>query len=196
LAKNKLAEFERNERAVTEDRRRGKMTFSEALEEHLESVRCDASLKPRTRDYYQQRARTLYKSWPGLEDLDIRRISGKDCEQWAKGFADKYSASSFNHTISMVRHAFKVAVKSGIRHDNPASELSRKGERTKLLKLPSSEQFDAFVSEIEHSGSGKSKPCANLVRFLAFSGCRKMEAAQVTRNFQKLWTAGGGKKAS
>jgi integrase len=180
LAKNKLGELERNERAVDGDRKRGKMLFREALEEYLESVRCDATLKPRTRTYYEQRAGTLYKSWPRLGDLDIRRISGKDCEQWAKGFADQYSASSYNHTISIVQHAFKVAVKSGIRHDNPASELKRQGERTKILKLPSSEQFGAFVNEIEHSGSGKSKPCANLVRFLAFSGCRKMEAARVT----------------
>ena len=49
LAMSKLAELERNERAVAEYRKRGKMLFREALEEYLESVRCDAALKPRTR---------------------------------------------------------------------------------------------------------------------------------------------------
>jgi integrase len=58
--------------------------------------------------------------------------------------------------------------------------LERSQERPKRLSLPSTDQFEAFVNEIEHSGSGKSKPCANLVRFLAFSGCRKMEAARIT----------------
>jgi hypothetical protein len=46
LAKNKLAELERNERTIAADRRRGKMLFGEALDEHLQSRRCDPTLKP------------------------------------------------------------------------------------------------------------------------------------------------------
>ena len=38
LAKNKLAELERNERSIAEDRRRGKMSFGEALDEYLQSL--------------------------------------------------------------------------------------------------------------------------------------------------------------
>ena len=34
--------------------------------------------------------------------------------------------------------------------------------------LPEMDQFDAFVAEIENGGSGHSKPCADLVRFLAY----------------------------
>lgn len=180
LAKSKLAELERNERVVADERRRGKMLFGEAMEEYLRTVRCDATLKSRTKDYYAQRVRTLRKSWPGLEELDIRRISAADCEEWAKRFAEQYSASSYNHTISLVKHAFDVAVRACVRYDNPAKDLGRKEEKTKVLHLPSSEQFEAFVTEVEHSGSGKSKPCANLIRFLAYSGCRKSEAARVT----------------
>src|SRR5205823_14360075 len=46
LAKNKLIELERNERAVAADRRRGKMLFAEALSEYLSSRKCDPTLKP------------------------------------------------------------------------------------------------------------------------------------------------------
>src|SRR5437879_4424081 len=51
LAKSKLAEMERNERAVAEDRRRGKMLFGEALDEYVQARQRDATLKPRTKAY-------------------------------------------------------------------------------------------------------------------------------------------------
>src|SRR5256885_15714522 len=43
-----------------------------------------------------------------------------------------------------------------------------------------SDQFDKFVKEIESSGSGFSKPCAELVQFLAFGGFRINEARYIT----------------
>jgi integrase len=56
----------------------------------------------------------------------------------------------------------------------------RESERGKVLELPTSAMFAKLVVEIENSGSGKSKPCAELVQFLAFGGFRKGEAAFVT----------------
>jgi integrase len=180
LAKRKLVELERHERAVAQDRRRGKMLFGEALEEWLKSRRCDPSLAPSTKDYDDQRAKALLQSWPGLETLDIRRIKKEDCEQWAAGFAEQYGATTYNHTISIVKHALERAVERGVIHHNPSRSLKRQAERSKKLTLPTQEQFDAFVKEIESGGSGKSKPCADLVRFLGFGGFRKMEATYVT----------------
>lgn len=66
LAKSKLAELERNERAIAEDRRRGKMAFGEALDEYIQGRRRDATLKPRTKDYDEQQVVALLKTWPGL----------------------------------------------------------------------------------------------------------------------------------
>jgi integrase len=49
--------------------------------------------------------------------------------------------------------------------------------------LPSPEDFSRLVAEIENPASGQrsgfSKPCADLVRFLAYSGCRIGEAREV-----------------
>lgn len=180
LAKRKLIELERNERAVTDDRWRGKMLFGEALEELLKSRKCDPSLKASTKAYDDQRAKALLQSWPGLENIDIRRIRKEDCEQWAAEFAEQYGGTTYNHTISMVKHAFEKAVDRAVRYDNPARSLKRQSESPKKLTLPTKDQFVAFINEIESGGSGKSQPCADLVRFLAYSGCRKMEAANVT----------------
>lgn len=180
LAKSKLAELERNERAVADDRRRGKMLFGEALDEHLQSRKRDATLKPRTKAYDDQQVVALLKTWPGLRDLDIKRISKEDCERWAAKFAEDYAPSGYNHTLAILKHALERAVDQGVSHDNPAKKLKRQAERPKKLTLPTQDQFAAFVKEIESGGSGKSQPCADLVRFLAYSGCRKMEAAHVT----------------
>lgn len=180
LAKNKLAELERNERSVAEDRRRGKMTFGEALDEYIQSRKRDADLKPRTKAYDDQQVVALLKSWPGLRDQDIRRINSKQCEVWAEKFAELYCPSAYNHTLAIVKHTFEGAIDRGVRYDNPAKKINRQSERPKKLTLPSQEEFAAFVNEIESGGSGKSQPCADLVMFLAYSGCRKMEAANVT----------------
>lgn len=52
--------------------------------------------------------------------------------------------------------------------------------RAKRLELPSREQFLRFVEEIRTAGARQSKDCANLVRFLAYSGVRIGEARNVT----------------
>jgi len=49
-----------------------------------------------------------------------------------------------------------------------------------VLQLPEPEQFDRLVEKIENGGSRFSRHCADLVRFLAFSGCRISEARGVT----------------
>ena len=189
VGKRKLDRLAEQERGAADSERDGKMTFAQALERYRElgfrvtvrgmTRRKMRPLKQRSRDYYGQQIKALLKSWPGLNELPIRKVSENDCQKWADRFAEKNSPSSYNHTISILRHVLEVGVKAGARRDNPALEIGRMSERTKKLQLPSADQFERFVAEIEASGSGFSQPCADLVRFLAFGGLRRMEAANV-----------------
>jgi integrase len=70
--------------------------------------------------------------------------------------------------------------------------ILRESETGKKLTLPDSKTFAAFVTEIENGGSGHSKPCADLVRFMAFGGFRKTEAANVTWGDCAFTPDGGG----
>jgi integrase len=140
----------------------------------------DASLKPRTKEYHQQRLKALLKSWPDLKSTEVRKITKTDCLNWAAKFGQKASPTAFNHTISVLRHVLEIGVETGVRYDNPARFIKRVGERLKKLQLPESDQFEPFVAEIERGGGGFSKPCAELVRFLAYGGFRKSEAGFVT----------------
>ena len=183
VGKLRLGDFEKQERQRAETGEaaaHGRMTMADAMTMHQQRIAGDASLKPRTRDYHDQRMTALLKSWPGLDRKEIRSITKTDCLNWAAQFGANASPTAFNHTISVLRILLEIGVEVGGRYDNPARFIKRASERPKTLHLPEAEQFERFVREIENSGSGHSQPCADLVRFLAFGGFRKSEAANIT----------------
>jgi integrase len=79
-----------------------------------------------------------------------------------------------------LRAVFDEAINTGARFNNLAAGLSRMKVRQKQLELPSRDEFLRFVDEIRTAGARQSKDCANLVRFLAYSGLRIGEAKYVT----------------
>jgi integrase len=120
----------------------------------------------------------ILRSWPGLDSRRADSITKAECEAWAKNYADKYAPQFFNNSINVFREILSLA---GLRRDdNPAYQIKRRGIPHKKLKLPTAEQFNQLLNEIETSGAAQARDCADLVRFLAFSGCRKNEAAQAT----------------
>src|SRR6202035_4874272 len=92
----------------------------------------------------------------------------------------QYSPTVVNNSIGTLRAVFDEAISTGARFNNPAAGLSRMKVRQKQLELPSRGEFLRFVDEIRAAGARQSKDCANLVRFLAYSGLRIGEAKCVT----------------
>jgi len=183
VAKLRLSDFEKQERrrdAAEDAVGAGRMTVEDAIRIHQERLAGNRSLKPRTRTYHAERIAALLKSWPGLEKKEIRSLAKADCLNWAAKFGVDRSATAFNHTLGIFRALLEIGIETGARYDNPASAIKRVSERQKVLTLPEPEQFEQFVREMETSGSGFSRPCAELVRFLAFGGFRKSEAANIT----------------
>jgi integrase len=122
----------------------------------------------------------LLKSWPGLEDREIRRITKADCKEWARGSRKIASSTRYNNTLAGLRHVFDVAIEAGIIYGNPAAKLDRVPVRAKQLTLPSGDQFLQLVDAVEHAGAWCSRDCADFLRGLAFTGCRKSEAGKIT----------------
>ena len=75
---------------------------------------------------------------------------------------------------------FDVAKDAGVIYSNPAEHLERVPVRAKQLTLPSGDQFLQLVDEVDHAGAWCSRDCADFVRGLAFTGCRKGETGQIT----------------
>jgi integrase len=182
VAQARLAEFlkEHRERASNGNGEvSAKMTFGDALKTHQQNQADDVTIKPTTRHYWNQIFVALLKSWPGLADREIRRITKTDCKEWARKFRKAASASRYNNTVAGLRHVFAVAIDAGIIYANPAAGLERVPVRAKQLTLPSREQFLQLVEAVERAGAWCSRDCADFLRGLAFTGCRKGEAAQV-----------------
>ena len=183
VAKLRLSDFEKHERRVAESSdsvSAGKLTVSDAIEIHKQRLAGNVSLKPRTKDYHAQRITALLKSWPELERKEVRSVTKTDCLNWAAKIGAGRSATAFNHTISILRNLFEIGIEMGSRYDNPARFIKRLSERPKRLTLPEPEKFTEFVAAVENGGGGFSRRCAELVRFLAFGGFRKNEAANIT----------------
>lgn len=183
VAKLRLSDFEKVERQGAENRdsvAAGRMKVTDAIAIHKKRVAGDTSLKPRTKEYHDQRIAALLKSWPALETKNMRSISKTECLDWAAKFGADRSATAFNHTISILRKLFEIGMEMGARYDNPAQFIKRASERPKRLTLPEPEDFSKFITNVENGGGRDSRNCADLIRFLAFGGFRKNEAASIT----------------
>jgi integrase len=182
VAKLRLGDLEKDERHNAEHRAAvstGKMTFGDCLKLHRERLQAEPNFKPRTKEYYEYRTKALLKSWPGLSEQDIRKITKSDCLNWAAKFRTGVSPSSFNHTIVLLRHVFEIGVEAGARYDNPARFIKASAERPTQLRLPEPDQFAAFVKEAESDGKGYCRHSANLIRFLAYGGFRIHEGRNI-----------------
>jgi integrase len=182
VAKLRLADFEKFERQTAEthaNAKRGKLMFGEALEIYRQRINGSVTLKQRSKDYYAQRITALVNSWSGLEKTDIRRITKSDCMNWAASFGRGSSGTAYNNTVKVLRDVLSIGVELGARYDNPALQIKRASVRPKELSLPEFDKFNAFVATMKESGGRFSRSCADLVRFLAYGGFRKSEAADI-----------------
>lgn len=155
-----------------------RMTFGDAAGIFMQNPTRDSDAKASTVQYVGEVLAAIYASWPELEATDIRKITVSRCREWAKEFAEKYSATRYNAALSIVRRIFKAAIREGARYDNPAEDemIGRKKVRSKKPELPPVEKFSAFVAEIRSGGGRFSADCADFVEGLAFTGLRRGEA--------------------
>lgn len=184
VAKLRLADLDKVERQKAQSfsaAANGKMTFGDALAIFKSRLAANPSTKPRTKEYYTYRITALLHSWPELEQTDITRITNTECLDWSHRFAKNNSSSNHNHTVSILRKTFAIAVESGARYDNPGLAAKRVKEFTKKqIILPEAKQFEALVANVRAGGSGFSRPAADLLQFLAYGGFRIGEAKHIT----------------
>jgi integrase len=202
VAKLKLSDFLQDHRRLALNK--GQSVNGEVIIEMLKKeIEDDHNNRPRTKLYKQEVLIALKKTWPELYSTDIAKISRNDSNEWAARYGRDYSATRFNAALGVVRRFFEMAIEQGYRVDNPAQFVHRRNVKPKELHLPSQAQFHEMASHIETSGAGQAKDCANLFRFLAFSGLRIDEArhlvwsdvdfqkgllhARITKNGKDRW---------
>ncbi len=109
----------------------------------------------------------------------VRAIGAKEAEAWKIKRGSTISARTWNIEVETLKQIFSYA-KDTLRIvlDNPADILKRKKEPKTEIVTPSKEQFRALVNELR-SGHRSTGEAADLVEFLAYSGCRVAEARSV-----------------
>ena len=155
------------------------MTFGEAAAIHLRNLDDNLRIKPSTRDYWRRRLLALIKSWPGLNETEVRKITQVACKEWASTYAKKASPTNYNNTIALLRHVLAIAIEAGVIYSNPAAALKRAAIRGKEIALPSIDKFNALIAEMRNGHSRYSLHCADFAAGLAFTGCRVGEAREI-----------------
>jgi integrase len=182
VARARLSEFLKEHRERASNGNGGvsaKMTFGEAAAIHLRNLDDNLRIKPSTRDYWRRRLLALIKSWPGLNETEVRKVTQVACKEWASTYGKKASPTNYNNTIALLRHVLAIAIEAGVLYSNPAAALKRTAVRGKEIALPSIDKFNALLAEMRNGHSRYSPHCADFAAGLAFTGCRVGEAREI-----------------
>lgn len=176
-----LVKVERSKRENLQTTQTGNLTFAQAEELFRRRLTANNQIKQSSKDYRLRTLDCLHRTWPDLAGKDLAKISRAECESWALRFREKgYSATVFNNTLGTLKAIFEIALESGARYSNPANFISRMPVRPKKPKLPDRGNFQKLTEFIGSQGGRFSRDCSRLVRFLAYGGFRKGEAAAIT----------------
>ena len=184
VAKLRLADVvDAEHRAVAPSQTKivGKMTFGDALAIFRERQKHATDVKDSTKRYNERAAIDLLKTWAGLEQMDVKRITKFDCLEWRSRFGKMYASTVINGTLSVLRRILDIAMDSGVRYDNPAKDkdVKRARVRRKELKLPEPDQFVALLAHVRGNGSGRGGHSADAIQFFSYAGPRLNEAARI-----------------
>ena len=180
VAEARLAEFLKEHRQRRSNGEvSAKMTFGEAAAIHLRNLNDDPDLKESTRRYWRECLAALQKTWPGLSQIAVRKITQSDCREWASAYAKTASPTRYNNTLSVLRHVLNVAVECGVVYSNAAAAVKRVAVRGKRVSLPTTDKFNSLIAEMRAGHTRDSINCADLAAGLAFTGCRISEAREI-----------------
>lgn len=131
-----------------------------------------------------RREQCIKQLLPYFAGIATRNIQRQHCERWLTERGPKLAAMSMNCELELMRGVFGYAVKLGLMLKNPAEDLERRRVVQAQMQIPTRDQFKQLVSAIRASDGRadsikKAQPGADLVEFLAFSGCRLSEATSI-----------------
>ena len=181
LARQKLAEF-RNQLCCPPPPAEepaasiGNGTFYDLAVHWLEFIR--TGLKPTS---HARRVLAIKSLKPHFGDKLLRQITRMDCERWSIIRSQQVAAHSFNIEIETMSLLFRYAISHGLMTDNPASALKRRRVVKSPIVILTKDQFKTLVERMRsNDGKRDAQQSADLVEFLAYSGCRIAEARAVT----------------
>ena len=158
------------------------VTMGDCVSIYKQRVEDDVEIGAETKEYYMERLAALLRTWEGLSELPIGKVTRETCDAWAKTFKGKFHGTNYNNTRAILITLLDIAVEKGVIRKNPAEHLGRVKVALSPPDLPSREQFQELLKEIESwkkADAENRRDYADIVRFLSASGARVSEAAGV-----------------
>jgi len=172
----------------------GRTTVETLADQYLDAVRLDVGIKPSMVLYREEIVTAIFKVWPELKNLHPRSVTTAQCQEWANRHAAAYSGTRYNNALDTLRLIFNKGIEQGLIFSNPVNGIAKKAPSRKHLDLPSREEFTKVIASMRTAGGGYSIPCADLVEFLAYSGCRVDESRHIEWSdieADAIWIKGG-----
>lgn len=174
LAKRRLREFQNQAGRLSTDGANSSIRFNEVAERWLAAKRPDLKASSAGR-----RETALKALAPYFSGRLVRAIGPREIETWKIKRGPAIAPRTWNIEVETLKQIFVYAKETlRIILDNPVEELKRKKEGKAGIVIPSKEQFRALVGELRN-GHRSTGEAADLVEFLAYSGCRVAEARGV-----------------
>ena len=127
------------------------------------------TLKPKSIRMYQNSIKMLAKHFG---TLTVRSITLRQIEQWSTRRSAECSARTFNVDLEILRRILDYACRHGMLLENTAKEITRRKLSHEKIIIPTKEQFRQLLETMRKNNG---KDSADLVEFLAYSGCRLAE---------------------
>jgi integrase len=137
------------------------------------------ALKPASR---ARRECAIKQLAPHFRDVTVRNIRRQHAETWATTHAASgRSARDFNITRDTLRMILDYACQHGMLLENPAIAIKRRKEGKPAILIPTLDELRAILKQMRSAtGQRDGMDSADLIEFLAMSGCRVGEARALT----------------
>lgn len=129
-----------------------------------------ADLEAATIRYYGEIFRIMRETLPC--DALCSNLSVSTARDWWGKIHRKYAAQRANNVLGMAKRMGKWLEEKGIVTDDPFRALRRVKIKETAIPAVSVEDIDRIVANIRSQNKANSEEAANVVAFLAFSGCR------------------------
>ncbi len=178
LAERRLAELRQQvgNLSLSED---SKANFADIARRWLDATR--HALKEST---VRRRETCVKNLTPFFKGVTVRNATTRQCERWVAERGRDIAPQTFAHELNTLNAVFNYAMQQGLVLSNPARGIKRRKIIQSRITVPTREQFQTLIETIRQSdgrkdSQQKSKPGADLVELLAYSGCRVAEATSL-----------------
>ena len=180
VAEPRLAEFKKEllENKVDKGSDVADMTMGDLIGMIEEDIKA-RHLKPRTIKYYGECHDSIRKTWPGIEDKKARQMSAAAVVKWSKELMQRFDAQRYNNIVAQMRKILEVGKDQGVLFGDLMKGVKRARIISKEISLPDKETFERWLSVIDKARSRWGNRSGQSVRFLAYSGLRRVTEASL-----------------